>query len=257
MLKIPVILFHDIASTPRPGLRRWTISPDKFRQHLDAIAGFRRVPLTISELADCLRGEHRLDQEAIAVTFDDGYASTRESVLELRRLGIKSTVYVATGTIGAEGMLSAPEIKELADLDGVEIGSHSVSHPHLDELADDVLEEEVTESKHVLEMVLDAPVASFAYPYGSHDRRTRAAVIRAGYRSAAAIKDAISYLEDDPFAIARWTVTASTSPERLARVVGGEGAPIAWSRERLRTRGSRAARRGRRRLLTWASGRQG
>ena len=130
----------------------------------------------------------------------------------------------------------------------MEIGAHTVSHPHVDELGGDALEQEIAGSKQALETMLEAPVASFAYPHGSYDGRSRAAVIRAGFRSAAAIKNAISHLGDDPFAIARWTVTARTSPEQLARVIRGEGVPTAWSRERLRTRASRTARRARRRL---------
>jgi peptidoglycan/xylan/chitin deacetylase (PgdA/CDA1 family) len=187
----------------------------------------------------------------VVLTFDDGYASTYHGVLELVRRGIGATVYVTSGMIGSPGMLSAVEIRGLARLDGVEIGAHTVSHPHVDELTGKRLEEEITGSKNALETVLDAPVASFAYPHGSHDRRSREAVIHAGYRSAAAIKNAISHLEDDPFAIARWTVTAHTSPEQLGRILRGEGVPIAWSRERLRTRAHRTARRARRRLPRW------
>jgi peptidoglycan/xylan/chitin deacetylase (PgdA/CDA1 family) len=256
-LKVPVLLYHAVRAVPPPGLERWTTAPEEFRQHMDVISASGRVPLTISELAACLRGERRLESDAVAVTFDDGYADTHDTVRELLRRGISSTVYVTSGSIGDPGMLSAAELRELLGLDGVEIGAHSVSHPHLDELAGDALDEEVAGSKRMLEMVLDAPVASFAYPHGSHDRRARAAVIRAGYGSAAAIKNAISHLEDDPFAIARWTVTAGTPPERIARVLQGSGVPIAWSRERLRTRVHRAARRARRRLQARTDRRHG
>jgi hypothetical protein len=44
------------------------------------------------------------------------------------------------------------------------------------------------------------------------------------------------------------TVEASTSAERLAGVLRGEDVPVAWLRERLRTRAFRTARRARRRL---------
>jgi peptidoglycan/xylan/chitin deacetylase (PgdA/CDA1 family) len=246
--KIPVILYHDVQRAPTSGIERWTISPDQFREHISAIADSGRMSLTLSELAERLRGERPLEREAVVVTFDDGYASTYEAVLELVRRGMGASVYVTTGTIGTEGMLSAAQIRALARLPGVEIGAHTISHPHLDELAGEALEREITASKHTLETLLDAPVTSFAYPHGSHDRRSRAAVIRAGFRSAAAIKNALSHLEDDPFAIARWTVTARTSPEQLVRVLRGDGAPTAWRRERLRTRAWRAARRARRRL---------
>lgn len=256
VLKIPVLLYHAVRAVPPPGHERWTTAPEEFRQHMDVISASGRVPLTVSDLAACLRGERRLESDAVAVTFDDGYADTHDAVRDLLRQGISSTVYVTSSSIGDPDMLSAGELQELARLDGVEIGAHSVSHPHLDELAGDALEEEVAGSKRMLEMVLNAPVASFAYPHGSHDRRARAAVICAGYGSAAAIKNAISHLDDDPFAIARWTVTAGTPPERIARVLDGRGVPVAWSRERLRTRAYRVARRARRRLQARTERRQ-
>jgi hypothetical protein len=96
--------------------------------------------------------------------------------------------------------------------------------------------------------MLDTPIASFAYPHGSYDHTVRTAVVAAGFGSAAAIKNAVSHLDDDPFAIARWTVTAATSPEELGRILDGEGVPLAWSHVRLRTRASRTARRTRRRI---------
>ncbi len=89
---------------------------------------------------------------------------------------------------------------------------------------------------------------SFAYPQGAYDRRVRRAVIDAGYTSAAAVKNAISHANYDPFAIARWTVTAGTPASRLAQILEGENVPRAWPGERVRTRAYRTVRRTRRRL---------
>ena len=75
-----------------------------------------------------------------------------------------------------------------------------------------------------LEEHLGSSVATFAYPHGDHGRRVRAAVIAAGFSSAAAVKNALSHRGDDPFAIARWTVMRDTSTEQVARILAGEGA---------------------------------
>jgi hypothetical protein len=91
-------------------------------------------------------------------------------------------------------------------------------------------------------------IESFAYPHGAYDRRARQAVIQAGYRSAAAVKNAVSHASDDPFAIARWTVTRGTPVSRIAEVLEGDGVPRAWANERLRTRAFRTVRRERRRI---------
>jgi hypothetical protein len=73
-------------------------------------------------------------------------------------------------------------------------------------------------------------------------------VVEAAFGSAAAVKNAFSHDRDDPFAIARITVTATTTGERIARLLEGRGAPRAWTGERPRTRAYRAYRRVHRRL---------
>lgn len=246
---IPVLLYHSVRDRPAPSDAWGTVSSAEFRSHVSAIAASGREALTITQLADALRSVRPLPDRSVAVTFDDGFADTLAAVELLRESGIGSTVYATSAELGTHGRLSPAQINDLAALPGVELGSHAVRHRRLDELDGPTLAEEVGASKLQLEELAQQPVVSFAYPHGSYDRRARDAVIAAGYRSAAAVKNAVSHPRDDPFAIARWTVTGGTSAGRLARVLEGESVPVAWAGERLRTRAYRAARRRRRRLL--------
>jgi peptidoglycan/xylan/chitin deacetylase (PgdA/CDA1 family) len=144
--------------------------------------------------------------------------------------------------------MTPPQVTELAQTDGVEVGAHSVHHPYLDELTTPEIAEEVGASKRRLEELARMPMRSFAYPHGAYDARVRQAVIDAGYDSAVAVKNALSHLQDDPFAIARWTVTADTTAARIAQVLEGTAVARAWSNERMRTRAYRGVRRIRRRM---------
>jgi peptidoglycan/xylan/chitin deacetylase (PgdA/CDA1 family) len=140
----------------------------------------------------------------VAVTFDDAF----KSVLTLAdpilsRLGFVGTLFVPTDFPDRDGPLAWPGIDhwlggefepELAHLSwgeiegmaarGWEIGSHTRSHPHLTELADDRLDEELGGSRRVCEERLGASCTSLAYPYGDFDRRVVAAAGRAGYECA-------------------------------------------------------------------------
>jgi peptidoglycan/xylan/chitin deacetylase (PgdA/CDA1 family) len=167
----------------------------------------------------------------------------------LRYRNLVSTVYVTSGEIGAPDRLSHQQVTDMAHMPGVEVGAHGVRHLRLDELGDDELAAELRVSKSQLEQLTGARIGSFAYPHGAYDRRVRDAVIAGGYRSAAAVKNAFSHRGDDPFAIARFTVTEATGADRIAQVLEGKGVPLAWTRERLRTRAYRTARRQRRRLF--------
>jgi peptidoglycan/xylan/chitin deacetylase (PgdA/CDA1 family) len=244
---IPVLLYHSVADD-RVSEDRFAVSPAMFESHVDAIEASGRVTLTMGELADCLRGERPLPERAAAVTFDDGFADNAGAAMSLLSRGLRSTLYITTGELGAPDRLTPSLVGELADAPGIEIGAHGVRHRYLDELGERELAHEVSASRAALEDMIRTPVHSFAYPHGGYDRRVRAAVIDAGYRCAAAVKNALAHPAEDPFAIARWTVTRDVSAARIALVLAGHAVPLSWSRERVRTRAYRMVRRQRRRV---------
>ena len=247
---IPVLLYHRMASSPDD---HYAVSPAAFAEHVQAILASNRTALTISQLADVLAGPgNRHEEGYVAVTFDDGYAETLDAVRSLTALGLCATVYVTTGWIGAPGMLTSDQLKALADMrDVLELGAHTVSHPHLDELQRREIEAEIVDSRDALRE-FDVPVRTFAYPHGAYDSSVRAAVIRAGFGSAAAVKNALSHQHDDRWAVARYTVSRATSLEQVSRLLQGHGAPLAWEEERWRTRAYRLARRFSRRVRAGA-----
>jgi peptidoglycan/xylan/chitin deacetylase (PgdA/CDA1 family) len=245
---IPVLLYHSVADNARRRDRRYTVTEASFEAHADAVKESGCVALRLTDLAAALRGEHSLPERTVAVTFDDGFADTYDAVKALIRRDLPSTVYVTSGEVGAPGRLSPSRLMELARLPAVEVGAHGVRHRRLDELDERELAAEVCVSKAQLEDLIQLPVHSFAYPHGAYDRRVRDAVIGAGYRSAAAVKNEMSHAADDPFAIARWTVTAGMPTSRIVQVLEGKGVPRAGAHERLRTRAYRTARRRRHRL---------
>lgn len=63
-------------------------------------------------------------------------------------------------------VLSAEEIRQLADGGLVEMGAHTITHPVLSSIPEAVQKDEILNSKLQLEEILGQPVASFAYPYG-------------------------------------------------------------------------------------------
>jgi peptidoglycan/xylan/chitin deacetylase (PgdA/CDA1 family) len=79
------------------------------------------------------------------------------------------------------------QLRALADR-GVEIASHTRTHPHLPRLSDEELELELRESRDVLEAELGRPCRFLAYPYGEEDARVRRAAQAADYEAAFAIQ---------------------------------------------------------------------
>ena len=246
---LPILLYHSVADRPAAGQGCFSVRPAVFKEHVLAIADSGRKALTIRRLAAALRGEEPLPAHAVLITFDDGFADVRSAVELLLSERLAATAFVTSGWLGGDQMLSRAGARELAQLgEDVEIGAHTVSHPRLDELPYGRAAAEISGSKAAIEDCVQLPVASFAYPHGAYDRRVRDAVKAAGFKAAAAVKNAISHADDDRYALARLTIGARTGARDVERLLAGSGAPKAWGRERVRTRGYRSVRRLRRRL---------
>ncbi len=119
----------------------------------------------------------------------------------LRRLRIPATIFVCTDYAEDGRPLAIPELDrvglrdelrtltwdelgELAHDELIDVGSHTVSHAHLPELADAELRAELNDSRHAIEDRLHRPSPFIAYPFGEEGPRVRAAARAAGYLGA-------------------------------------------------------------------------
>jgi peptidoglycan/xylan/chitin deacetylase (PgdA/CDA1 family) len=247
---IPVFLYHAVTDAPPRDQPSYTVSPARFAEHIAAMVASGRSPLTVDELGAGLRRERRLSAPSFAVTFDDGFPDTVAATALLAEHGISSTVFITTGRLdGDRPELPAAALAALGENPLVELGAHTVSHPYLDELELPEITIEVAGSRRILEQHVGRPITSFAYPHGAYSREVRGAVGAAGFRAAAAVKNALSHPADDPLALARVTIMHDTSTDAVAELLAGRGAPLAWTRERYRTHAFRTARRLRRRAI--------
>jgi peptidoglycan/xylan/chitin deacetylase (PgdA/CDA1 family) len=113
----------------------------------------------------------------------------------LRRHACGATLFVLPGRLGGENawdpdgprkpLLSAEGIRRAA-AEGVEIGSHGLTHMDLTRADGVLLRAEVRDSRAALREVTGTDVHGFCYPYGRLDRRVVDAVRDAGYSYACA-----------------------------------------------------------------------
>ncbi len=106
---------------------------------------------------------------------------------------------------GADQMLSWDEVIALSR-DGVEIGSHAVSHPLLPQEAHGTVEQELLVSKQTLEEKLGQPARAFAYPNGDLNDRIRGMVKEAGYQCAFTTRRGVYRLGADLFTVRRFVI---------------------------------------------------
>jgi peptidoglycan/xylan/chitin deacetylase (PgdA/CDA1 family) len=257
--RVPVLLYHAITDEPGEHIAPFAVSPGTFRRHLDLLqeAGYRC--LTFGDLmqhrARAAEGhETGMPERTAVITFDDGFADFADSALPaLRAYRLPATLYVTTGWLvggprrepgPADPMLAWSQLPELLE-DGVELGAHSHSHPHLDTLDTAALRTELALPKELMEDALGRPVTTFAYPHGYHGPRVRRLTQEAGYENAAAVRNALSRPTEHPFSVSRLTVRRTTTPAQLSGWLAGVDGVRTTHRERLATTGWRTYRRGR------------
>lgn len=124
----------------------------------------------------------------------------REAALE--RLAFELGVNLPERPPAEYGAINWRQAREMADA-GVEIGSHTLTHPILTSLGDDRLQEEVRQSQSRLETALRRKVETFCYPNGDYDIRVQCEVARAGYKCAVTTEVGLNGAQDNPLALRR------------------------------------------------------
>lgn len=106
------------------------------------------------------------------VTFDDvphNFITTAYPILQA--LKIPFTLFITTSYLSDPEYLSEKDIIELSKDPLCTIGAHTVSHPALRRCADPVFE--LSQSKAILERILNKPVKYLAYPFGRQSSISR------------------------------------------------------------------------------------
>jgi peptidoglycan/xylan/chitin deacetylase (PgdA/CDA1 family) len=235
-----VLCYHAVSADWEHQL---AVRPDDLLEQVGRLVrhGYRPV-----SAAEALEGRSK----TLHVTFDDAFRSVSQVVPALARLGARTTVFACpgyaddgrrleVGELAAETSAPADEVEtmrwdELRELleRGVEVGSHTVSHPRLTRLSDAELEGELGRSKEQLEDELGRPCPFLAYPFGDQDARVRAAARRAGYAGAFALPGERRPL--DPYAVPRVGVYRKDTRLRLALKCSAAGWRLAALRRRPR-----------------------
>lgn len=105
----------------------------------------------------------------------------------------------------AERMLTWDQVREMQQ-EGIAFGSHTVTHPVVSRLEATAAEEELRESKQILELRLGKPVKDFAYPFGQPadcGSDVEDLLRHCGYRSAVTTSRGINSPSSDPYRLLR------------------------------------------------------
>ncbi len=226
--RIPVLMYHAVEEnrsvvSMAPAVFAW-----QMRWLHDN--GLRVIPL--SELVQRLHTGRPLPPRALAITFDDGFASVYTCAFPiLRQYGFPATVFLVPAYIGGRNdwpgqppsvprrpLLTWEQIS-LMDCQGIEFGAHGLSHARLDRLPRDQVERELLISRERVQEHVGHPVNLFAYPYGRYTDEIRRSVSGV-YLGACTTRPGWVGPRSNPFALERIEAGYVEAPFLFRRLFG-------------------------------------
>ncbi len=204
---LPIFMYHYLREYNDPNDTIGTnlsVSPETFSGQLDLISQAGYQPVTFKDLQ-----AGQITGKPIILTFDDGYLDFYTNAYpELKKRQITAVIYIITDRIGQNNYLSTSQIKEVSEY-GIEIGSHTRTHPDLSATNNNKAQIEIGESKKVLEQITGKPVIGFCYPSGKYTAEISATIKNNGYLYATTTKSGVASF-DKPFELKRYRIENDT-----------------------------------------------
>jgi peptidoglycan/xylan/chitin deacetylase (PgdA/CDA1 family) len=208
----PCLTYHKLGPRPRGvRLKGLYVGARLFERQL---AELRKAGFTAAGPGS-LTGSAGNPGKHIALTFDDGYANVLRHGLEpLARHGFHAINYLVADRLGGfnqwdepdgeaqEALMDVAQVKEWLAA-GHEIGSHTLTHPHLTRISAARAREEIFASRKKLEDIFGAPIRHFCHPYGDWNAAVRDLVIEAGYETACTTEFGVNGAGTSPFELRR------------------------------------------------------
>jgi peptidoglycan/xylan/chitin deacetylase (PgdA/CDA1 family) len=229
-IQLPILMYHYIRTPPSPLVDilgyRLSVAPAVFEAQMSWLAANGYHPVTFDDVRAYFSGSRPLPPRPVVITFDDGYADLYTTAFPiLKEHGFKAVAYIVSGFVGWPQYVTKDQILEL-DQYGIEIASHTVSHPNLARASMASVTFQVTASKHWLEALLGHPVLDFAYPSGQYNAQVIQALKAAGYDTAVTEVVSTTHSLNDRYTWTRVRVGVGESLSEFAASLGTPMLPV-------------------------------
>ena len=192
---------------------KYTVEFELFIEHLNLLKELQNVGLPELVNKDSFGFNYSL-------TFDDGYKSHLCIAEELAKRNLKGTFYIITNETSANSrFLNKRDLKELDSL-GMEIGSHTCSHQHVNRLPKNEMINELHKSKCFLEDLISKPIISISYPGGHFSSREVIQARKEGYKNQRTCITGLNRLPIENEMIKCYNIKNFATVDYLRRLIG-------------------------------------
>lgn len=185
--EIPILAYHTVKNFFYGSSQKdysFNVTPAMFAKQMKYLKDNGYAAISTENVVNYFEENVPLPEKPVVITFDDGWESQYENALPvLKKYGFIATFFITTDDIGEKDFLSWEQVKKLTAM-GMEIGSHTESHPMLTDSSEEELRRELSGSKSIIEENIGSEVRVLAYPYGLYDAHIISMAKDAGYLAA-------------------------------------------------------------------------
>ena len=228
---VPILLYHDVqpegwTSGGDPLLEPYLLPVAVFERQMDYLVAQGYQGISLERFLNIRERDPEALARTVALIFDDGWEGQfRYALPILKASGFSATFFIIVGRIGQEGYMSWADLKNLI-AHGMEVGSHTMTHPCPTELTEAELFAELADSKAALEAGLNQRINALSSPTGFFNSLMPRLARRAGYRCLCVSRVSLNGPYTDPLALKRIGIKRDQSLETFAGIVHRDSATL-------------------------------
>lgn len=219
--KLVILRYHSVSDFRRHEVN---VKIYRFRKQMEFLVKHYK-PVSLKVAMEALRNNKQLPRNSVAVTFDDGYKDNYTNAYPiLKEFSIPAMIFLSAGFVGTNNilphdktdnpaynnLLSWFDVRDMAK-NGIEFGSHTISHANLCGKGVDI-KSEIEDSKKIIEKELGCRVLAISYPFGlrrNFNQQSKYLACQAGYECACSAMNGVNDVHTDIFELRRIGIEAS------------------------------------------------
>lgn len=196
-MQYPVLAYHKVSE-------QWELSftmlyPRQFEKQMRFLAKKGYVGKSLKSYLEDPQDNY------FVLTFDDAYDSVFENAFPLlQELGYTATIFALTNYMGKKNTwdftpgkifsthMPADRLIALHKA-GWEVASHGENHRVLTHMDTDIVKQELKRSKEILETLLQEPVDTFCFPFGTYNEKIVNITLSVGYKNLVGFTEASKF----------------------------------------------------------------
>jgi len=218
MTNVPILLYHEVhADSARPK-DNFSVSETEFKRQVGYLRNNGYVGVSLARFLK--KDEDK--RKKVILTFDDGDISNDTIAAPfLKEAGFTATFFITVNDIGKEGRMPWEKIYELSR-QGMDVGSHAMTHTFLPSMSSYTLLNELLLSKQILEKYIRRHVDFLSVPHGFYTKNILDIARDVGFK-AVCVSDAgyNDFLDEDIFCLQRFTMRHSYRLGAFRSIVSG------------------------------------